>query len=574
MLTRTLILGICGVVSLAAATDTRLPDAAQQGDRSAVASLLQQKADVNAAQGDGMTALHWAAYKDDVPMAKMLLAAGANVKAQTRLAAVTPLFRAAKNGSAGMVEALADAGAPVNVPDGEGTTPLMLAAAAGKIDAIKVLIDHGADVNAKESAHGQTALMFAAALDRDQAVTMLMQHGADAKIATKVVDPGCGSLFNRVNCDELDENGNPLPMPRDTAAKKGASGDKAPVVQTKANQKSANGKPRRRRGAPVMGGMTPLLFAARDGQMNAARALVQAGANVNDPGAGEKMTPIVLAIGNGHYDLAKYFLDHGADPNAASPYSGLTALYATIDMQWAPYAWLPQPVTEQEKTSYLELMTALLDRGANPNARLKQRVWFRALAGDHGWVDQAGATAFWRAAQSDDMAAMKLLVDHGADPNIPTEAGDTPLMVAAGMGWAPNFSRNAPDSWIPAVKFCLEHGADVNATDAKGYTALHGTAFTGNNDLINFLVAHGGDVHVVSKDKNTVADMANGPIPHSILHPDTVALLEKLGSGNSHNCRADTCLIATDNSDMPKYVSPDVPQAPPPSADNEKKPPK
>jgi ankyrin repeat protein len=299
---------------------------------------------------------------------------------------------------------------------------------------------------------------------------------------------------------------------------------------------------KKRRGATVKGGMTALLFAARDGKMDAAKALVELGADIDDAGAGEKMTPLVMAIANGHYDLAKYLLDRGADPNLAS-IEGLTALYAVVDMQWAPYAWRPQPVAAQEHISYLDLMRALVEHGADPNARLKQRVWFRSLPGDHAWVDPAGATAFWRAAQSDDVDAMRLLVKAGADPKLPTTEGVTPLMVAGGLGWAANFSRNAPDSWMEAVKYCLELGNDVNAKNAKGYTALHGAAFIGNNDLIGFLMDKGADVHAVSKDKNTVADMANGPIAHSNLHPDTIALLEKLGSENSHNCRSDSCLI-------------------------------
>jgi ankyrin repeat protein len=272
--------------------------------------------------------------------------------------------------------------------------------------------------------------------------------------------------------------------------------------------------------------------------------LIEAGADVNESGAGDKMSPLVMAIGNGHYDLAKFFLDHGADPNLASDI-GLTALYATVDMQWAPYAWLPQPITAQEKVTYLDLMTALLDHGAKPNARLQRKVWFRTLAGDSSWVDTAGATAFWRAAQSDDLAAMRLLVARGADPKIPSTAGVTPLMVAAGLGWAPNFSRNAPDSWMAAVKYCVELGADVNGADTKGYTALHGVAFRGDNEMIGFLVEKGAKVDGKTKKGDTIADMANGPIAHSIPHPETVALLEKLGSANSHNCRSDQCVPPT-----------------------------
>src|ERR1700676_1315825 len=184
---KTLIGGLCMAVLLSAASDSRLSDAAMQGDADAVRGELAQKVDVNAPQGDGTTALHWAAYKDDVEMGKMLLASGASVKAATRIGAITPLFMAAKNGSAQMIEILLKAGAVVNATDDHGTTALMTAAASGSADAVKMLIDHGADVNAREGTHGQTALMFAAALNRDAAIRTLLEHGADPSITTKAL---------------------------------------------------------------------------------------------------------------------------------------------------------------------------------------------------------------------------------------------------------------------------------------------------------------------------------------------------------------------------------------------------
>jgi ankyrin repeat protein len=205
-------------------------------------------------------------------------------------------------------------------------------------------------------------------------------------------------------------------------------------------------------------------------------------------------------------------------------------------------------------------MKSLLDHGANPNAVLSQKVWFRSLPQDRTWVDPSGATAFWRASQANDVEGMRLLVKAGADPKLPSQEGVTPLMVAAGLGWAPNFSRNAPDAWMASVKYCLELGLDVNAKNTKGYTALHGTAFIGNNELVQFLVDKGADVRAVANDKNTVADMANGPIEHSVLHPDTVALLEKLGSQNSNNCRSDTCVVAP-KQQRPRDEKPKAPVA-------------
>ncbi|HEY4362516.1 MAG TPA: ankyrin repeat domain-containing protein [Bryobacteraceae bacterium] len=529
---RKILLGSVLGVQLLTSADSGpiLADSAQAGDLGGVRTKIQQKADLNRAQADGMTALHWAAANGDLAMTQLLLNAGASPQVETRLGGITPLFLAAKNGNAAVGQALLKAGAKPDAVDGTGATPLMLAANAAASDLMEALLAKGASVNAKENAHGQTALMFAAAANRGDAVSVLMKHGADAEIATSVVDPGCGTLFAKSmgcggggdNADAPDSGDNPA-----ATGKKGGGG-------------KGGG---RRRGPTVMGGMTALLFAARDGRTDAARALIESGAKIDNPGVGEKMTPLVMAIVNGHYDLAAYFLDRGADPNLAN-IEGLTALYATVDMQWAPYAYRPQPSASAAEISYLELMKTLLAHGANPNATLGQRPWFRSLPQDRTWVDPAGATAFWRAAQAADVDAMRVLVKAGADPKLANAEGDTSLMVAAGLGWATNFSRNVPGGWFAAVQYCLELGMDVNARSAKGYTPLHGAAFIGDNPLIQFLVGKGADVRAVANDKNTVADMANGPIEHSVLHPDTVAMLEKLGSANSNNCRSDNCFVA------------------------------
>jgi ankyrin repeat protein len=308
-------------------------------------------------------------------------------------------------------------------------------------------------------------------------------------------------------------------------------------------EKKSSEEAGRRRFATAMGGMTALLLAARDGHLDAVRALVEGGADLNAASKSEGTSPLIMAIVNGRFDIAKYLLEKNADPNIANV-QGLTALYAVVDMQWAGYAWRPQPVLSQESSSYVELIKMLLQLGANPNARLAKRVWFRNLPSDQTWVDPVGATPFWRAALAADVQLMRLLVNGGADPKLPTFEGVTPLMVAAGLGWAPNYSRTAPDR-MEAVKYCLELGLDVNAASRKGYTALHGTAFLGNNELISLLVQRGADATAVAKDNNTVVDMANGPFAHSIVHPETIALLEKLGAKNSNNCRSDSCLILT-----------------------------
>jgi ankyrin repeat protein len=515
------IIVLIAFLAFAATADTRLADAVERDDQNTVRSLLAKKVDVNTPQGDGTTALHWAAFNDNRDVAKLLLAAGANVKATTRDGAITPLFLACKNGSAPMIELLLKAGADANSATETGTTALMMAASAGNPDAVKVLLAHGAKVNDRDGAHGQTALIFAASLNRAEAIKVLMANGADAAITSKVT---------RTERVRFNADGIPAPDEPPAAVKEDS---KAP-----AQQKQGRGE----RGAATMGGQTALLYAARDGQLDAARALVEAGADVNQGNAEEKTTALLMAIINGHYDLAKMLLDHKADPNLVNVW-GLAALYATIDVQWAPYAWFPQPITAQESVPYLSLMTDLIAHGADVNAKLGKKIWVRSF-GDRSWADPVGATAFWRAAQSDDVAAMKLLVASGADPKIATAGGDTALMVAAGLGWAPNNTTVVPDSWKAAVEYCIELGLDINAIDGKGYTALHGVAFRGDNELINFLVAKGAKTDVKTKTGDTIADMANGPIQHSIPHADTVSLLESLGSTNSHNCRSDQCLVA------------------------------
>jgi len=576
---------LCAVQLVFGASPAPIADAAEQGDKALVRTLIQQKADVNAAQPDGMTALHWAALKDDPALAQLLIDAKANLDPLTRLGSYTPLYVAAKNGNASVAEVFLKAGADTKRTSSTGATVLMAAAASGSVRLVDALIARGVDVNAKEAAHGQTALMFAAGSNRGDVIRLLVKHGASPELTSKVMDPGCGSTFARSGCgDEGDTKAlyetanqrtlNELVEPagaaqskiekpkepaepkqdastvsaEESAAKTRIAEIRKQILKLSALvddvEKKVSAEPERRRGATVMGGMTALLFAARDGHMDAVRALVEQDADVNNVGEGEKLSPLVMAIVNGHFDVAKYLLDKNADPNTSN-IEGLSPLYAAIDMQWAPYAWRPQPVAGQEHTSYVDLMKSLLEHGANPNARLGKRVWFRSLPGDNTWVDPTGATPFWRAAQAVDIPAMRVLVAAGADPKLPTFEGVTPLMVAAGLGWAANFSRNAPDAWIDAVKYCLDLGLDVNSKSRKGYTALHGTAFIGNNELINLLVAKGADPTVVANDKNTVADMANGPFPHSVVRPETVALLEKLGSKNSNNCRADTCLVAT-----------------------------
>ena len=320
----------------------------------------------------------------------------------------------------------------------------------------------------------------------------------------------------------------------------------------------------------TQGGMTPLLFAARQGHLESAQALVDAGADVNQVSAGDHTSPLLLAIINGHYDLAKYLVERGADVKLASD-NGATPLYATLNVQWAPKALYPQPrAYTQQKTTHLELMKLLIDKGADVNARLKMKVWYSGYNFDLAGVDEIGATPFWRAAYASDVDAMKLLVAAGADSSIPSSRpagrprtgdggresvqdvsglppvpvggpGVTPLQAAAGVGYAEGFAANshryAPGGMLAAVKYLVEElHADVNARDHEGNTALHHAAARGDVEMILYLVSKGADVKAVNREGQTTADYANGPVQRTQPYPEALALLVKLGAKNNNKC--------------------------------------
>lgn len=521
MLAQNLISGLCIALMLvspaAAAQDSRLPDAAMRGDNATVQTLLAERIDVNAAQGDGTTALHWAAYRDDLLMVRMLIKAGANLEIKTRLNAITPLLMASENGSAEMIALLLDAGADPNSPKATGTTPLMLAAASGSRDTVEVLLEHGARVDARESSYGQTALIYASALGRAAVIKLLVDHGADVNAITVLAD----------------------------------------IHGVKSGYQNA---PRSNRSRPTsMGGNTALHFAAREGHIDAVRELVVGGIDVNQVALSDDMTAISQAILNGHFDIAKFLLDHGADVTLASS-GGLTPLYATIDARWASRTWYPPPSVEQERTDYLDLIKELIAAGADTNARMGPKMWMRSFHG--GGPDTSGATPFWRAAEANDVSTMRLLVAAGADPQTPTLDGVSPLQVAAGFGHSHQAAHIVPDARMATIEYLVDIlDADVNFRDGKGYTPLHGAALVGRNDIIMFLVERGADVKVRSNMVNgraddtdvdvadgtgdTIADYANGPSMNSTVYPDTVSLLIRLGSEFSTNCRSSTCVNPT-----------------------------
>jgi uncharacterized protein len=552
---------------LHAAPSTPVADAAMEGNREAVKALLKQAADVNAAQGDGMTALHWAAMKDDAELVQTLLYAGANVRATTRIGAYTPLLLAAKNGSASVIAPLLKVGADVNTPTSNGTTPLMFAAAAGNLDAVTALIDGGADVNAKESVRQLTPAMFAAASNRAAVLELLAKRGADLKATSKVTD--LAALSKDPAALREFTQGNPPPPGEPPAA--GRSGP-APAPGGRGRGPQTPGVDRNyqlNELVAAQGGLTPLLLAAREGHVDAVKVLLDAGADVNQVSAGDRTSPLLIATINGHFDLALMLLEKGADPQAAAE-NNATPLYGALNVEWAPKSLYPQPKAQlNQKATYLELMKALLEKGADPNIRLNKKVWYSGYSFDLSGVDETGATPFWRAAYASDVEAMKLLVSYGADPSIRTKKiagrgrfGDvdrevkdvsglppvpvggpavTPLQAAAGVGYGEGFAANshrfAPTGMLAAVKYLVEElHADVNEYDHEGNTALHHAAARGDVEMIQYLVSKGANVQAVSREGRTTADMANGPVQRIQPFPEAVALLEKLGSKNNHKC--------------------------------------
>jgi len=564
---------LCLSVALQAQPARSVADAAQQGDREAVKALLKGAADVNAAQGDGMTALHWAAMNGDAEMAQMLVFAGANVKAVTRLGAYTPLFLAARQGKAAVIPVLVQAGADPKQATATGTTPLMVAAASGSADTVSALLDAGVDVNAVENVRGLNALMFAASANRHEVIRVLASRGADLKAATKVVDL---SSLTRANMGFT--GGNPQVPAQGQGGAPGATA--APAAAAPGAAAAANRRPPQVPGVTRQfqlnelvagqGGFTPLLFAARDGHLESVLALLDAGADVNQVAASDKNSPLMTALVNGHFDLAKILIERGADVNLAAE-NGATPIYAVLNVQWAPKALYPQPQAyRQQKLDYLQMMRVLLDKGAEVNARLRKKVWYSGYSFDLSGVDEIGATPFWRAAYASDVEAMKLLASYGADPHIPTmkpagrpRLGDgeqrettdttglppvplggpsvTPLQAAAGVGYGEGFAANAhrfaPTGMLAAVKYLVEvHGADVNAVDHEGMTALHHAAARGDNEMINYLVSKGANVKAVDREGRTTVDMANGPVQRIQPFPETIKLLESLGAVNNHKC--------------------------------------
>ena len=471
------------VAGLRAAGDLRLVEAAKNQDRDALRALLKQKADVNQPQGDGATALHWAAHWNDAEIADLLIRAGANVNATNQLA-VTPLHLACANRNAAIVEKLLAAGANPNAAISTGETALMTCARTGSVDAVDALLTHGANVNAKEELRGQTPLMWAIAEQHVDVVRVLIEHGADVHARSRshkvLMDRGGGTGYY------------------------GKSSSEEPVER---------------------GENTPLLFAARQGSVECAELLVNAGADVNET-APEGVSVLVVAAHSGHRKLVAFLLEKGADINADK--AGYTALHAAT------------------LRGDLDMVKLLLAHGANPNVQLARGTPVTRDTQDFLLpATLTGATPFFLAAKFVEVDIMGALAAAGADPRTPIRTGVTPLMAAAGFGWGSKADRRGRaviDGMVPhedentlhAIEVAIDLGVDINAANQNGDTALHAAASQGFTRVVHLLADRGAKLDLKNTRGQTPLAVATSRSKTRDYFPsglkETAELLRKLGA--------------------------------------------
>jgi len=486
--------------STAASAGQRLLQAAARADAPAVRTLIAGNANVNEADANGTTPLHNAVWAGDLTTADLLIRGGAKV-ATANTFGVTPAYIAAEQGNAALLRRLLDAGADVNTTDSTGDTLLMAAVRTGEVDAVRLLIERGARVDAAEPELGHTALMWAARTDNAALVRLLLDHGASIESATRV-----GAKL--------------APRPPGT----GGGSHGVGIVRS--------GVPPQGEQLPTPGGMTPLLFAARDGSLHAAEVLIAAKASLNTPDP-NGMMPLLMAITNGQIAVAQLLVDKGADVKAADWY-GRTPLWAAVDIRNLD---VRSGATENgvDREAALRLIGSIIDKGADLNARVKefppQRRHMLPL-GSLEWVDFTGQTAFIRAAQSADVPLMKLLLSRGADPQITTFNGTTALMAAAGVNWVVGQTYSeSPARWLEAVQLCLEIGGEVNAVNDMGLAAIHGAANRGSDDIIELLAKRGAQLDKADKEGRTPLVWAEGVFLATnspVAKPSTIALLKRL----------------------------------------------
>jgi len=473
----------------AGAAAPRLVQAVKSGDRAAAIALAADANEVKATEADGTTALHYAVRQSDRDLIDRLLRAGADVNAANRYG-VTPLRLAAVNGDAKLLEALLEAGGNSNAVGKDGETLLMTAARGGHVEAARLLLERGAEVDARELWHGQTALMWAAAQGHPAMLRELIIHGADVNARSNV------EQWERQMTSE----------PRD-------------------------------KWLPP-GGLTPLLFAARENCLACLPVLVEAGADVSAT-TPDGISAVVMALINGHFDAAGALIDAGTDPNLAD-YTGRTALYAAIDFNTMVKSNRPAPKVLENRLTGLDVARLLLERGANVNATLKRLPPYRAkLDRGNDTMLGGGTTPFLRAAKAGDLPALRLLLEHGADPTLaPARSGINALMAAAGLGTAEQDTtgrQKTQQQAIEAIQLLLDRGLEVNAQATDGQTALHGAAMQGFDDVIRFLAAKGAQLDTADKDGFTALDVALGKAggfgfsgQEGVVRENTAALLREL----------------------------------------------
>ena len=477
---------------------------------------------------------------------------------------------------------LLQAGSNPEKTDVAGMTPLMMAASSGNADLVTMLVEAGVELDAIETERGQTALGFAAAFNRPEAIRVLAEAGADLNKASKQIEPppprrrpgqngqqvgqtggrggrgGRGGQATEVAGNETPDE--PTQKPEDETAVE--TEDEAEDETEEDEEKSDEAKKddeepelSTEKGRNPKGKLTPLMYASRDGNFEAVETLVELEADLDAVNA-DNSTALLLATINGHFDIARHLVESGADVTTASV-DGATPLYGVIRMQWTLRTNRPQPTTFYEKTPYLELMQFMLDRGADPNARLRKNLWYIGYNFPLERNNSSGTTAFWKAAAVGDLAGMRLLIEHGADPDIASIEGITPLLIATGAGFHGNDALTTPLGRMPALRYLVEElGADVNEVDTGpppnpdadqnnqfrrrrnrgGRSALHNAAGRGDTEMILYLVSKGANLEAVTKSGQTIADMANGSRQRVQPYADTLALLDLMGARNNHKC--------------------------------------
>ncbi len=536
-------MGFALVFALAAATlgapVSEIANAAERGDKAAIRVLLDRKADVNSPQPGNVTALHWAVYRNDLEMADMLIRAGANVNAANR-EGDSPLAMASQYGNAPMIDRLLKAGANGMQTGIAGRTMLMLAAHSGNVDAIRLLLAAGVNLNAKESARGTTALMWAAEQGHASAAKALIDAGADVSMrsaGTGLATPYMASTvltltpFDRAGGATVPQGGRYSASAATSTPAAAAVEDEGPV----AGVRGTGG-----------GGLTALAFAAREGVMETARVLVEAKADVNQI-TEFGWSPLLVATENRNYQLGQFLIDHGANVNLANNH-GWTPLYLATDNRNIEGGDYPVPEPDMD---HLEFIRILLDHGAKVNARVlegapKSHSTLTRTIFTMQWFFEEGATPFVRAAQSGDLVLMKLLLNHGADPKLPTSFGDTALSAACGIGWVEGVTHEwSVQTSHEAVKLLLDLGLNSNSANQDGRTPLMAAAHKGRAETIQLLVDRGAkletrdkgsrDTHIVDLSGHggwQAIDYADGLVRVGVqsanAHHEASALLRKL----------------------------------------------